>query len=128
MTRSCICIHRKPWRRAAPLNYLAVGVRGLAHFQAGRYQEALQAAEQSLLDHPNFIYALKDSAIYLEKLGRHEEARKAVHRLRAANRAITLDDVETANVASFFPPEMAADMNAIFRKVWLETPLEIPGA
>lgn len=110
-----------------PSNYLAVGARGLAHFQAGRYQEALQAAEQSLLDHPNFIYALKDSAIYLEKLGRHEEARKAVHRLRAANRAITLDDVETANAASFFPPEMAADMNATFRKVWLEAPLEIPG-
>jgi tetratricopeptide (TPR) repeat protein len=111
-----------------PSNYLAVGARGLAHFQAGRYQEALQAAEQSLLDHPNFIYALKDSAIYLGKLGRHEEAREAVRRLRAANRAITLDDVETANAASFFPPEMAADMNATFRKVWLETPLEVPGA
>jgi TolB-like protein/Flp pilus assembly protein TadD len=111
-----------------PFNYLAVGARGLAHFQAGRYEEALQAAEQSLLDHPNFIYALKDRVIYLEKLGRQEEAREAVRRLRSANRDITLDDVETANVASFCPPEMAADMNATFRKVWLETPLEIPRA
>ena len=51
-----------------------------------------------------------------------------MRRLRSANRAITLDDVEAANIASFCPPEMAADMNAIFRKVWLETPLEIPGA
>jgi tetratricopeptide (TPR) repeat protein len=111
-----------------PLNYGYVGVRGLAHFQAGRYEEALQAAEQSLLDHPDFMYALKDRVIYLEKLGRQEEAREAVRRLRSTNRGITLDDVETANMASFIPPEMATDMNATFRKVWLETPLEIPGA
>lgn len=111
-----------------PLNYLSVAVRGLAHLQAGRYEEALQAAEQSLLYHPNFIYGLKDRVIYLQKLGRQEEAREAVRRLRSANRAITLDNVEAANIASFCPPEMAADMNAIFRKVWLETPLEIPGA
>ncbi len=111
-----------------PSNFLGVGARGLAHFQAGRYEEALQAAEQALLDHPNFNYALKDSAVYLAKLGRREEARAAVCRLRAANLAITLDDVERANTASFCPPEMAADMNATFRKVWLETPMGAPSS
>ena len=104
-----------------PLIFLSVAIRALAYFQTGRYEEALQTAEQSLVFHPKFLYALKDRAIYLEKLGRHEEARDTVRRLRAANRAITLDDVESANVASFCPPEMAADMNATFRKVWLET-------
>jgi hypothetical protein len=50
-----------------------------------------------------------------------------MRRLRAANRATTLNDAEAANVANFCPPEVAADMTATFRQVWLEMRLESPG-
>jgi Flp pilus assembly protein TadD len=101
--------------------FLAVGMRGLAHFQAGQYEQALEAAERAVLIHPGFVFALKDKAVYCERLGRSEEARNAIRRLRAAAPSASVDDFQTANTASFLPPETAADMNATFRKVWEDT-------
>ena len=47
----------------------------------------------------------------------------AIRRLRAAAPLASVDDFETANSASFLPPETAADMNATFRSVWEDTPV-----
>ena len=115
----------------APRGYMAYlnpAYRAVAHFQAGRYDKALEAVEQSLQLNPGFVFALKDKAACCEKLGRHEEAREAVRRLRLEDRSLTLEEIEAANAASFMPPETAAEMNAIIRKVWLETPLGPPAA
>ena len=108
------------------LTYLCLSYRSMAHDQAGRYEQALLAVEQALLLHPGFTYALKDKAVFCEKLGRHEDARDAVSSLRAAEPSITLDAIESAN-AMVFAPETVKELNATFRKVWLEMPLEPPG-
>jgi TolB-like protein len=101
--------------------------RGGAHFMAGRHEQALQAVEGSLLLYPTFIFALKDVAIYSERLGLHEQARDAIRELRAIEPAATLELHEARSRSSLLPPDMAADMHAIFSKLWLETPLEPPG-
>ena len=106
--------------------YMGLTYRALAHFQAGRYEQALQTVEQSLLHYP-FMYSLKDKIVYCEKLGRHEEARDAVRRLRVIDPSLTLDNMERAN-AIVFASDTANEMNATLRKVWLETPLESAGA
>ncbi|MEO8467650.1 MAG: TIR domain-containing protein [Gammaproteobacteria bacterium] len=106
--------------------YLSIGYAGVAHFQAGRYEQALQLVEQALLMNPDFIYSLKDKAVICEKLGLHEEARDAVRRLRKVDRSTTLEQIEAANTLGFISPETAVDMNATLRKVWLDTPPESP--
>jgi TolB-like protein len=98
--------------------------RGLAHYMAGRYEPARQAMEKALLLRPDFVYPLKDIAIICEKLGRHEEACDAVRRLRSADPTITLERIEAFNLVSLIPPDVATDMNKVFRKVWEETPME----
>jgi tetratricopeptide (TPR) repeat protein len=105
--------------------YMALAYKGLAHFMAGRYEQALQAAEDALQLYP-YVFALKDKAVYCEKLGRHEEAREAVRQLRAAEPSLTLEGMERSN-ALVFAPETAQDMSEILRKIWLETPLEPQG-
>ncbi|MEO8756047.1 MAG: hypothetical protein ABI624_25595, partial [Casimicrobiaceae bacterium] len=104
--------------------YLCLGYKGLAHFQGGRYEQALQAVDQALQFYP-YMFSLKDRAVFCEKLGRHEDAREAVRRLRAAEPALTLEGIEGSNVV-VFSPRTAADLNATFRKVWLATPLDPP--
>ena len=94
---------------------------------AGRYEQALQAVEESVLLSPTFIFALKDVAIYSEKLGLHEEARVAMRDLRAVEPAATLELHEARSRSSLRAPEMAAGMHAMFRKLWLQMPPEIPG-
>ena len=56
--------------------YMGLGYKGLAHFMAGRIEQALQLTEEALRLYP-YMFAMKDKAVYCEKLGRHEEAREA---------------------------------------------------
>ncbi len=65
------------------LTYMTFAYKGLAHFHSGRYEQALQALEESLLLYP-FRFSLKDKALCLEKLGRHDDARDAIRLLREA--------------------------------------------
>jgi TolB-like protein len=109
------------------LSHVRLLQRGAAHFMAGRYEQALHAVEESVLINPTSVFALKDVSIYSEKLGMHEEARSAIRNLRAVEPAATLDLHEARSRSSLLAPDVAAEMFAIFRKVWLETPLE-PGA
>jgi TolB-like protein/Flp pilus assembly protein TadD len=105
--------------------YLALAYRGLAHFLAGRYEQALQATEEALSLYP-YMFTLKDKAIFCEKLGMHEEAREAIIQLRAAEPSVTLEGLERSNEL-VFNPQTAQDMSETLRKVWLETPLEPQG-
>jgi TolB-like protein/Flp pilus assembly protein TadD len=109
----------------APRSYQAhqlLGYRAVAHFYAGRYEQALQAVEEALLLQPRFVYTLKDKAVICEKLGRHEEARQTVRRLHAASPGTTLEELEAANLAFAHPPERVSELSEVFRKVWLDTP------
>jgi TolB-like protein/Flp pilus assembly protein TadD len=96
--------------------YLTLGYKALAHYQAGRFEQALQAIDEALRFYP-YIFCLKDKAVFCEKLGKYEEARDAILQLRAAEPSITLDDIERSN-GIVFTPEIADDMNATLRKVW----------
>jgi TolB-like protein len=98
--------------------------RGCAHFMAGRYEQALEAAQQSLLVNPQFPYALKDVVVHQEKLGHHAEAQATLRRLRAIEPGATLELWEARHAASLLHPDTAAEIFAIFRKVWLATPEE----
>ena len=122
--------HLDAYDALAPRDYVShirLLQRGVAHFMAGRYEQALQAVVESLLLNPTFIFALKDVAIYSEKLRLHEEAREAIRHLRAVEPAATLELHEARSRSSLLPPDMAAEMHAIFTKLWLETPLELSG-
>ena len=103
--------------------YLALGYKGLAHFQAGKFEQALQVIEESLLLYP-YMFSLKDKALFLEKLGRHEQACDAIRLLREAEPSLTLEGIERANIL-VFAPETAQDMNATLRIVWRDTPLKL---
>jgi TolB-like protein/Flp pilus assembly protein TadD len=108
----------------APRGYqtnLALCYKGLAHFQAGRFEPALQAVEEAVLIYPNF-FMLKDKAVFCEKLGRHEDALDAIRRLRAAEPSLKLNDIERANTI-VFSTETANEMNATLRKLWPPMPL-----
>jgi tetratricopeptide (TPR) repeat protein len=107
------------------LTYVGLSYKSMAHFLTGRYEQALLTVDQALLLYP-FMYSVKDKIVYCETLGRHEEARDGVRRLRAIVQSGALDDIERAN-AIVFAPETARDLNATLRKVWMETPLESPG-
>jgi TolB-like protein len=98
--------------------------RAGAHYMAGRYEQALEAARQSLLINPHFIFSIKDIVVYLEKLGRRTEAQAALRRLRANDPGATLELWEARHKASLLHPETAAEMFATFREVWLATPEE----
>ena len=71
------------------LAYLLLANLALANFQLGRYQQALEAVERSLLLYPAFTYTLKDRAVVLEKLGRRAEALAALRKLRALEPSMT---------------------------------------
>ena len=107
------------------ITYMTLGYKGLAHFLAGRYEQALQIIEEALLLYP-YVFSLKDKALCLEKLGRHEDARAAIRLMCEAEPSLTLEGIQRANTL-VFAPETAQDMNATLRKVWLHTPLESSG-
>jgi TolB-like protein len=68
----------------------------LAHFCAGRYDDAASWAEGALREQPNYAYALRVAAAGHALAGRLTEARKAMARLRQAHpelRLSTLADV-----------------------------------
>jgi TolB-like protein len=102
------------------MTYLALSYKGLAHFIAGRYEQALHATEEALRLYP-YMFALKDKAVFCEKLGRHEDALEAIRQMRSAEPSVTLEGIERAN-ALVFDPAIAQDMSETLRKVWLETP------
>jgi TolB-like protein len=108
--------------------FLLIGMQGLAHFVAGRHEQALAATDRALLLHPGFVFALGNKVAILAKLGRREEARATVQRVRTVAPDVTLEDLEAANSSSFLSPEASADLNRAFREVWLETPIESTSA
>jgi len=77
--------------RLSPLDphiFRAHGGLALAHFLAGRYDEAIKWAEVSLRERPNFIAAMRELAAANALAGRLAEAQKAMARLRQIDSAV----------------------------------------
>jgi adenylate cyclase len=62
----------------------------LAHFAAGRYEDALVWIERQLRDWPNHVVFLKHKAATLALLGRSDEGREVIERLRALVPGLTV--------------------------------------
>jgi len=80
--------HAARARRLSPLEPLAFihwMPTALAHFFAGRYQDAADAADRSLGEHANYPPALRLKVATCGLLGRIEEGRNWVKRLLAVN-------------------------------------------
>jgi adenylate cyclase len=71
--------------RLSPLDPLLPGIRSqaaMAHFFAGRNDEAVRVAEQVLQEKPDFFVALRAAAVSHALAGRHEAAQKAMLQIR----------------------------------------------
>ncbi|QPF88562.1 adenylate/guanylate cyclase domain-containing protein [Bradyrhizobium commune] len=96
--------------RLSPLDPLIFIVQNgivLAHFFAGRYDEALDWAQRALRQNPNYAAALIMAAVSAALTGRNEDRDKAVDRLRALD-----PQVRVANFANVWPLRRAADLAA----------------
>lgn len=96
--------------RLSPLDPLIFIVQNgivLAHFFAGRYEEALDWAQRALRQNPNYAAALIMAAVSGALVGRNEDRDKAVDRLRALD-----PQVRIANFANVWPLRRAVDLAA----------------
>jgi len=71
----------------------------LAHFFAGRYDEAGSEAEAALREQPNHLGALRVAAAGNALAGKMEQARQAMARIRHLDPALRL-----SNLADTMPP------------------------
>jgi tetratricopeptide (TPR) repeat protein len=80
-------------RRLSPLEPLAFinwVATAVGYFFAGRYEEALEAAERSLSERPDFPAGLRYKIAACGLLGRLDEGRKSVERLLLVNPGATV--------------------------------------
>jgi len=75
-----------------------------AHFISGRYAEALSWAETAMREQPNSLIATCAAAASAALSGRHDEAQKAMARLRQLNPALRV-----SNLKDLFPIRRSED-------------------
>jgi adenylate cyclase len=96
--------------RLSPLDPLIFIVQNgivLAHFFAGRYDEALSMAQATLRQNPNYAAAVIMAAVSGALAGREDETQRAVARLRELN-----PDVRLSNFAGVWPLRRPEDLAA----------------
>ena len=96
--------------RLSPLDPLIFIVQNgivLAHFFAGRYDEALSFAQKTLRHNPNYVAAIIMAAVSAAKSGRDDEVRKAIARLHELDPAAGI-----SNFARMWPLRRAEDLAA----------------
>jgi adenylate cyclase len=64
-----------------PLGYVFALGMAIALITLGRYDEALEWADRSLHDHPDYVAALRNKIVSLVHLDRIDEARHTLQRL-----------------------------------------------
>ncbi len=92
--------------------------RAGAHYMAGDVEKALEVNRQALRINPGFHFASKDMVIYLETLGRRDEALAALNGLRKSWPSLTLEHMERLHTGSVLAPSVARDMYETFATVW----------
>ncbi|HVO15341.1 MAG TPA: tetratricopeptide repeat protein [Alphaproteobacteria bacterium] len=75
--------------RHDPLRSLSLFNAGLANYEAGHYEEALAILQRGVVRRPDFMPMFAYLAVTLVQLGRRDEARQAIVRLREINPAIS---------------------------------------
>jgi TolB-like protein/class 3 adenylate cyclase len=100
-----------------PFTFLAQGSLALAHFAAGRYDEAMSWAQESIREKPNFLPSIRIFAASCAMTGRQEDAREAIARVRQLNPTFRLSDVKDLYRAS--RPDDLARYEEALRKAGL---------
>jgi TolB-like protein/tetratricopeptide (TPR) repeat protein len=77
-----------------PLTFVAQTAYAMAHFFAGRCDDASSWAAKVLRDHPDYQLALRIFAAANALTGRQEEARQAVERLRQLDPALRISNLK----------------------------------
>ena len=77
-----------------PMSFRSLGAVSLAHFVAGRYDEASLWAEKALRERANFLPAIRDLAASRALAGRDSEAQAAMARLREVAPAMRVSTVK----------------------------------
>ncbi len=81
---------------------------GLAHLMAGRYEEAMEWADRSLREQPDYGVGIRLKVVALAHLGRIGEAREALKRLLELQRGFTIAGYKQFATAVRTPVEFAA--------------------
>lgn len=107
--------------RVAPLfpwQYFIAFNKGLAHFMAGRVEEAVSEIEKAALLNPDYPYTWLAKTILASVLGRPEEALEAVDRIRQLEGEDSLD-LQIARIAHSYPEgPMRSTLQAIMSEAW----------
>ncbi|MGH6714795.1 MAG: adenylate/guanylate cyclase domain-containing protein [Bradyrhizobium sp.] len=96
--------------RLSPLDPLIFIVQNgivLAHFFAGRYEEAFSWAQRTLRHNPNYVAAVIMAAVSAAMAGRDDEARKVTARLRQIDPTSGI-----SNFANMWPLRRSEDLAA----------------
>ena len=83
--------------RLSPLDAHSIGMQAgtaLAHFLAGRYDEAASWAEKAMWEQINYVSTLRIAAATYASAGRLADARKAMARLRELQPALRVSNVK----------------------------------
>jgi adenylate cyclase len=88
-----------------PVAYFMTCGLALAHVIAGRYEEAIEWADQSLRELPRFESALRNRVVACAHLGRVEEARDGLERLLELQPDLTIAKFK-ALYAVTLPPKV----------------------
>jgi adenylate cyclase len=84
-----------------PRSYITKFGLGMAHFIAGRYQEALGWVEQSLQEQPHYVPPLRYRTVILAHLDRLEEAQAALRQLLELFPTLTIASYWATSPAGF---------------------------
>jgi adenylate cyclase len=98
------------------MKYMAYGALSLAHFHAGRYQEACEAAQHAVESNPRFSILNAYLAAALIRMGRCEEAKVAAQRVLALQPTFT---VRGLGVTVGHAPEMFSPFADALREAGL---------
>jgi tetratricopeptide (TPR) repeat protein len=90
-----------------PLGHLVKFASALAHLQSARYEEAIEWADQALIERPGFTNAMLVRTAACGHLGRREEALAWVGKIREAAPQLTVSGIGSF-LSGFFVPEALA--------------------
>jgi tetratricopeptide (TPR) repeat protein len=100
-----------------PLLYAMFGMMAVAHFCAGRYQEAADWAEKACLERPGVVATLRNAVASNALAGRQQEAEQALARLLEVDPGIRIRDARRQ--MSFWRPDKLARYEEGLRKAGL---------
>jgi tetratricopeptide (TPR) repeat protein len=100
-----------------PLMFFMHHLTALAHFFAGRYDEAWPLAERACREQPHFIGAARVAAASYALAGRPDEARKCIARARKLDPELRVSNLKDR--IGPFRPEVFAKFVEALRKAGL---------